>query len=362
MNISSRFAICLILLSSAIDAGAVEPVTLENVKSPGPNVLDEPTAEFSLEKAAHFLDSASLQWQKQRKCFTCHTNFAYLYARPFLGSDSTAHRQVRSFAEELVRVRWKEKGPRWDAEVVAAAASLAYNDALVDGKLHDATKHALDKMWTLQRDDGGWDWLKCDWPPMESDDHYGATLAAIAVGIAPEKYKETPAAIEGMKKLKGYLANTPSETLHHDLMKLWASTFHQGILDDDAKTKIIDQLFDLQLNDGGWAIASLGDWSRQDDKQQDKSNSDGYGTGFSVFALRTAGISASDSRIEKGVRWLKQNQRKSGRWITRSLTKDNKHFISHAGTAFAVMAIASCDETKNVSIFRARPGVELNSN
>lgn len=349
MSCYSRSLGLALLFTCVGTVNGMEPVTLENVQDPGANLLDEPVGSFSLEKATHFLDAASLQWQKQRKCFTCHTNFAYLYARPSLGSDSTAHQQVRSFAEQLVQVRWKDKGPRWDAEVVAAAAALAYNDSLNGENLHDATKTALDRMWTLQRDDGGWDWLKCDWPPMESDDHYGATLAAIAVGIAPNNYKSSPAAVDGMRKLKGYLDKTPSQTLHHDLMKLWASTLHEGILDEVGKTEIIHRLFDLQLPDGGWAIASLGDWNRKDDKQQDKSSSDGYGTGFSVFVLRTAGIPSEDPRIQKGIQWLKTNQRKSGRWITRSLTKDNKHFISHAGTAFAVMAIASCDNLQTAS-------------
>ena len=33
--------------------------------------------------------------------------------------------------------------------------------------------------------DGAWDWIKCDWPPLEHDDYYGGTLAALAVGYAP---------------------------------------------------------------------------------------------------------------------------------------------------------------------------------
>ena len=79
---------------------ASEPVTLDNVVDPGPNSPDEPlAAEFSLDRAVHFLDSAALTWQKEQECFTCHTNFAYLYARPGVSSEATAHRQVREFAE-----------------------------------------------------------------------------------------------------------------------------------------------------------------------------------------------------------------------------------------------------------------------
>ena len=45
---------------------ADDGVTLDSVVAPGPNQADEPVAkELSLEKAAHFLDSAALTWQKE---------------------------------------------------------------------------------------------------------------------------------------------------------------------------------------------------------------------------------------------------------------------------------------------------------
>jgi squalene-hopene/tetraprenyl-beta-curcumene cyclase len=59
-----------------------------------------------------------------------------------------------------------------------------------------------------------------------------------------------------------------------------------------------------------------------------------------VNGLRTS------PQIQQGVAWLKSHQRASGRWFTRSLHADSKHDISHAGTAFAVLALAACDEAK----------------
>ena len=84
----------------------------------------------------------------------------------------------------------------------------------------------------------------------------------------------------------------------------------------------------MQKPDGGWALATLGDWKRGDDLQQDTDHSDGYGTGFVLYALRRADVSPSDDVLRNGVKWLKSNQRESGRWYTRSLFKDNHHFIS----------------------------------
>lgn len=326
---------------------AEEPISLANVVAPKPNSADESIAhEFSVDKAARFLDSASLQWQKQRKCFTCHTNFAYLYARGYQEDESVAHAEVREFADQLVNKRWKEKGPRWDAEVVAAAAALSFNDRMTSGKLHETTRIALDRMWTLQRADGGWDWLKCDWPPMEIDDHYGATLAAVAVGVAPDNYRDTTAANDGMGLLRDYLQKNPPQYLHHSAMLLWANALHKDLMSPEEQQECIDRLVKLQHADGGWCFATLGDWKREDGTSQDVESSDGYGTGFVVFVLRQAGMAADDPRIRRGVEWLKKNQRESGRWFTRSLYNDKHHFISHAGTAFAFMALGECGELK----------------
>ena len=316
---------------------------LDSVKDPGANRKDEPLAEYSLDRAVGFLDAASLSWQKKRKCFTCHTNFAYLYARPaaetLAKQDAAAHATVRAFAEELVTRRWPDKGPRWDAEVVAAAAALAFNDRATTGKLHPVTRTALDRMWTLQQSDGGWDWLKCGWPPMESDDHYGVTLAALAVGVAPSKYAETEAAKRGMEKIREYLKNNPPPTLHHGAMLLWANSY-QALMPPDDVQKVQRQLLALQRPNGGWALASLGDWKRGDGSEQEKTTSDGYGTGFVVYVLLRSGLPAEHPALKKGVAWLKENQRESGRWWTRSLHTDGQHFITHAGTAMAVLAIA----------------------
>ena len=92
-------------------------VTLDDIVAPGPNQSDEPISEeFSLDRATNFLDSASLQWQKHRKCMTCHTNYAYLYARPGISSEAPAHQDVRRFAEQLV-LEIPGKGQRKNIEL-----------------------------------------------------------------------------------------------------------------------------------------------------------------------------------------------------------------------------------------------------
>jgi len=350
MNLSHQklagFALGFFLAGSI--ALAEKPITLDNVKSPGPNKPNEALAkDFSMDRALRFLDSASLYWQVKRGCFTCHTNYAYLMARPMtLPAPTTdtnpviAHKQVRAFAEKLVAKRWPDKGPRWDAEVVATATALAFNDAQTSKKLHPLTRKALDRMWTIQRKDGGFDWIKCGWPPMESDDDYGVVLAAIGVGVAPEKYIATPKAKAGLDKIREFLKNNPPPTLHHQAMLLWASSYIDDLMPEADKQASIKTLLALQKKDGGWGLATLGHWKRADGTEQDKTSSDGYGTGFVSFVLLRAGIRHDHPQLLRAVHWLKTNQRESGRWFTRSLNKDNRHYITHAGTAFAVMALS----------------------
>ena len=121
----------------------------------GPNEPEEPIAkEFSLERGRKFLDDVSLQWQRERKCVTCHTNFSYLLTGATHAAKRAAYLEVRKFTEALVSDRWVAKGPRWDAEVVVVAAGLATSDAEGSGKLHPLTRKALDRMWSVQRPDG----------------------------------------------------------------------------------------------------------------------------------------------------------------------------------------------------------------
>src|SRR5262245_6276727 len=130
-----------VLLGNVASLQAAEPVTLDNLVAPEPNSADEPFAEeFSLGKAADFLDSASLDWQQSWQCFTCHTNISYLIARPSISANAPAHLLVRKHAEVLVSLRWEEVGPRSHGEVVAVAAAMALNDAATTGKLHPLTR------------------------------------------------------------------------------------------------------------------------------------------------------------------------------------------------------------------------------
>jgi squalene-hopene/tetraprenyl-beta-curcumene cyclase len=345
-SISLFSAVAFTLLHVAVGWSDDQVITLATVVDPGKISPDEPiAAEFSAEQAARYLDTASLYWQKSRKCVTCHTNLGYLIARPALGSALKDSGEVRRFFEEHVEKRWAESSPS-PVLAVVVATGLAFNDRQTTGKLHPTTRKALDLMWTVQREDGGWNWLMCGWPPMEVDEHYGVTLAALAVGLAPDHYAETEAAKKGIVKIRKFLEDTPPKSLHHRAMVAWASIRVDGLMDDEERNTTLRDLLARQLPDGGWSTAALFvEWSefvRKDGKPHDTKTSDAYATGFVIVVARQLGRSSSDPQLKKGIEWIVGNQRASGKWFTRSPTKDNYHYLSNYGSAFAILALQAC--------------------
>jgi squalene-hopene/tetraprenyl-beta-curcumene cyclase len=112
-----------------------------------------------------------------------------------------------------------------------------------------------------------------------------------------------------------------------------------------------------QHADGGWSLrdmSALGDWHF---KMSDavvklikglpdaaKPESDAYMTAFAIVLMRQNNIPARDERIQRGLKWLKQEQRVSGRWWMQSLYRGNYSYITYIATAQALKALALCDE------------------
>jgi squalene-hopene/tetraprenyl-beta-curcumene cyclase len=345
--------ICLGFVMLASARGRLEqmPATplhpqLLHLTSAGPNRSDEAVAaSVSMRKARQFLDEAALAWTRGLRCGTCHTNYAYMIGRPSLGAGTPASEQVRRFFENYAAsFDTDQERVEWPTQVVATAVTLSLNDAATTGRLHAMTREALEWMWTLQRDDGSWNWIKTERPPLEADDYYGAVFAAVGAGHAPDGYAGSPAAKPGLERLRAYLARNAPPNLHHETMLLWASTRLPDLMPGEGQAATIAKLLAVQRADGGWSLPSLGNWIRRDGTPNDRQRapSDGYGTGFVVYVLRQTGMPATHPAIARAVEWLKANQRESGRWFTRSLSQDTYHFISHAGTAYAVMALKAC--------------------
>lgn len=318
--------------------------------APPPVAIEALAPRFSVANTAAYLDAGARA--REEKCTTCHGTLAYLLARPALSVAGPKLAEIRSglekFSAELEALQLDPGShPRRIAQTVMTAAALAHQDAATSAKLQPVTRRALDRMWQVQQPDGGYQWLKPNAaPPSAVEDHFGVTMAAIAVGWAPENYRDTPAARAGLEKTCRYLRQHPPQHMHQRAMLLLADHYVGGLLDEAARRKIVSDMFALQRPDGGWAMASLGRWTRKDGTPQDLTTSDGYGTGFALYVLRTAGpIPPDDARMRRAVEWLKTHQRAGGGWYTRS-PRSSDELSSYLGTVYAVLALDACGELR----------------
>src|SRR6476620_3417188 len=132
-------SLLLLVAGTSSFVAAQQPVTLNDVPEGLPVITaDELKAgRFSPEKAAEYLDRSALNWQKTKKCATCHTNLFYMVARPALRTVLADSGEVRRLYEDYRNVRWKERRPKegqgfW---TIVVATGLTLNDLQATGKL-----------------------------------------------------------------------------------------------------------------------------------------------------------------------------------------------------------------------------------
>jgi squalene-hopene/tetraprenyl-beta-curcumene cyclase len=358
-EVATEMNMHLTILRAGVAATLLAPIPLTAWDAPAdppkPTATspNEPMAEkLSLARAGEYLDAATLAWTRSNQCASCHTTYPYLLARPMLGDPKApALLRTRQFFEDRV-AGWDAggkgaglpEGTEGVTEVVATAATLAMHDEQSTGRLHARTRQALDRMWTLQQADGSWTWNQHRLPPQEYDDYYGAVYAALGVGHAPDGYAKGDSAKEGVARLRKYLANNQPPNLHHKTFLLWSSLKLDGLMTLAEQKQTVKELLALQREDGGWNLPSLGEWKRLNGQPNDRqAPSDGYATGLVLFVLRKADVPVTEEPVRRGAAWLKANQRASGRWFTRSVNADRAHYITNAGTAYAVMALKTCE-------------------
>jgi squalene-hopene/tetraprenyl-beta-curcumene cyclase len=321
-------------------------------------------------------------------CVSCHTALPYALSRPVLRAalvekgPSVNERKLIENVTKRVRL-WKEIGPYYSdqgydhktaesrgTESVLNALILASRDAQ-NGQLSEDTRAAFNNMWALQqttgKNKGSWLWLQFDQEPWEANDsnYYGATLAAMAVGIAPENYSSAPEIQDNLASLREYLnRERAGQSTINRVFLLSASTKLPGVLTTEQQGAIIHEVLSKQQEDGGWRLASIAwrwngwsiksfenMWLREDGTPME-GKSDGVATSLMILALQEAGIPRDNAQLKRGISWLMRNQNTTdGSWPASSVNKrrhkssETGRFMSDAATAFAVLALTDNERT-----------------
>ena len=338
-------------------------------------------AGWDRKAAARYLDSREVWWQSwehaqkdhQTLCVSCHTQAPYGLARPALrhelGEQGPSPSEQVMLASVEKRVRgWNQMEPFYsDAtsgagkEIESRNAESVLNSVILlgydnsQGHLSDTTRMALNNAWALQSqtgaDAGAWVWQNFAYTPWESNEsqYHWAALLAVAVGKAPDHYRDDPKVAPNLALLRAYLSSHyQSQPLLNKVVALWASNCFPDLLTAAQRTALIGDLNRLQRADGGWSLADLGTWERRD-KTPLETRSDGYATGLTVLVLeQTAADAHVNPQVAHGIAWLKANQDKAtGAWTAWSLNKnrdlqsDVGKFMSDAATGYAVLALES---------------------
>jgi squalene-hopene/tetraprenyl-beta-curcumene cyclase len=342
--------------------------------------------------AAAYLDRRMSWWESWRAaaradgtfCFSCHTAVPYAMARPSLravqGNSVPTADERRMMADVRKRVRlWKTIGPFYPddphapgktaesrgTEAVLSALTLTWADAR-DGHLSADTRLALENMWGEQLTSGpgrgAWAWLDFALAPWEiaESQYYGAALAALAVGVAPDDYASAPNLREHLDSLRDYLQREyPAQSLHHRLIVLWAAQSWPDLLSAGQRAALIAEVLRAQNPDGGWSLSRLIPSCNERVLLQEGA-SDGYATALATLALERTRDAQIGAQVARGRQWLVDHQQGHGGawlrgreefWTTASLNKHRNpfsnvgRFMSDAATAYAVLALTQTPET-----------------
>jgi squalene-hopene/tetraprenyl-beta-curcumene cyclase len=341
-------------------------------------------ATWNAQAAAAYLDHREDWWMHWRGaardhgtfCVSCHSSLPYALARPRL--DTVLHAQAPASVEAALtsdvikRVRlWSQTQPYYTdsrngphkssqsrgTEAVLDALILATDDART-GQLSADTLAAFGDMWALQEttgaNAGAWPWLNFGLEPWEVKDagYYGAAMAALAVGVAPQDYRSTPAIQASLGRLRDYLSREyGAQPLHQRLALLWAASALPGLISPAERQSIIDAALHAQHSDGGWSLYDLSPSYRRG-RRLFELWSDGYATAYVTFVLQQAGVPRTSPALEKGLAWLRSHQRlPQGRWATASINEwhssanPESDFMSDAATAYAVLSLTDAAAT-----------------
>lgn len=243
-------------------------------------------------------------------------------------------------------------------------AGLAEWDRNVTGKLSEATELSLRDMFERQSENGAFvSHGEVEIPHITTDFEL-SLQAARAITAAPGwlaglKDEALRAKVE---KFKHWLRTAPPKNDFDRVLKLQLVAYFPELVPQAEREAALALLSSKQHADGGWStrdMSALDDWHFEMSKKvlalikslpdADRPESDAYMTSLAIVLMRQNNVPTSDPRIQKGLAWLKREQRESGRWWMQSLYRGNYQYITYIATIEAMKALDLCGELNGIA-------------
>ena len=334
---------------------------------------DEPRVKAfgpaSLKLAAKYLEDGAVSWVREKSCVNCHTTGTYLaertaWTKQFGPASAEVHKDfVGSVPKEVKPVKETEtRGHKHYPSTfysVRRSLGLAEWDRHTTGKLSEPTERSLRDLFERQSANGAFvSHGEVEIPHITTDFEL-SLQAARAITAAPGWLAglKDEALVARVAKLKDYLRTGVPKNDFDRVLKLQLAHYLPELVLPTERDAALALLSAKQHPDGGWCVrdfSALNDWHFEMSTTvvnlikglPDAANpeSDAYMTALAVVLLRQSNVPTSDPRVQRGLAWLRREQRESGRWWMHSLYRGNYHYITYIATVQAVKAFELCGE------------------
>jgi len=313
----------------------------EAIAPPAAGGITDPRT--SLSRSLARLMEVAPKFREQATCISCHHN-----AMPALAAAAARKKgievdaaRVRKNLDDILTF-FSSSVPRMmlgDPAVGGEAITTGYAQMALAAEGHPLdTVTGVMTHWLLARQmpDGRWLGNGLNRPPSEYSliSHTAIAAGGLRSYPLPGRRSEVE---ESLARAGRWLRAAKPSSAEERGMRL------MGLVWTDAPravvTAAIDEIRDRQEPDGGWS-------------QFGRTAADAYATGLSLYALRVAGVPASDEMYRKGVAFLLGTQYQDGTWLVRThsfpvqryfesgFPYGRHQWISAAGTSWASLAIA----------------------
>ncbi|MEQ1748255.1 MAG: hypothetical protein ABL974_02450 [Prosthecobacter sp.] len=335
---------------------------------------DEPRVKAfgpeTIKAAAKYLDDGATCWVREKSCVNCHTTGPYLSERPALIPQlgraneeivvdfiDLVPKEVKEVKETATKSGYKHMPGAFTA--VWRSLGLAEWDKHVTGKTSEHTDCSLRDMFERQSASGAFvSHGEVEIPHITTDFEL-SLQAARAITAAPGWITGLQDEVlrSKIEKLKSWLRAPGIKNDFDRVLRLQLAHYMPDLVPQTERDAALVLLSSKQHTDGGWStrdMSALNDWHFEMSEYvtnlitnlPDAANpeSDAYMTALAIVLMRQNNVPVADERIQRGLAWLKKEQRVNGRWWMQSLYRGNYHYITYIATCQALKALALCGE------------------